>query len=142
MLYAIIAKGWVSGVFEHELAARDYLQDIPEAMRTQHVLRRLDDLHYPVYLVEDSAGFRFMREEAALDEIRTRTPTADDDDCRMTLYCIDHDYRPRVAGEDEMGRLAHQHIDNELLTRVRREGRASLWLMVAGDREKPSVHLR
>ena len=129
MLYATIANRWVSGIFERERDARAYLQEMPAAVRSKHVLTQLSDLHYPVYVVEDSEGFRFMTCQAALDDIKRRAPTANEDDCCLTLFRIDRDYRTRVAGEDEMGRLNHQHIDNEMLERVHRQGRAALRLM-------------
>jgi len=47
----------------------------------------------------------------------------------LTLYRIDRDFRAQVAGADEMGTLNHEHVDNEILARVQRDGRAGLWLM-------------
>lgn len=109
--------------------ALEYLSEIPEAQRSKHACRQLDGLQYPLYIVEDSAGFHFMNEQAALDEIRGSERTANDDDCCLTLYRIDQDYRPRIAGDDEMGRLNHQHIDNELLGLVKRQGAFGLRVM-------------
>jgi hypothetical protein len=97
VLYAIITDRWISGVFEREIDARNYLQELPEGIRSAHVLRQLDNLHYPSFLVEDSEGFRFMTEEAALDDISRHAPMANEDECCVTLYRFDHDYRPRVS---------------------------------------------
>lgn len=129
MLYAIVSDCWVSGVFERESDAQAYLQEIPVAERSKHTLGELDGLQYPGYLVEDTEGFRFLTEQAAVDDIRAHAPTADEDECCATLYRFDRDYRPKVAGEDEMGRLKHEHIDNDVLARVQREGRAGLRIM-------------
>lgn len=131
MLYATVADRWVSGIFARACDARDYLQEIHDALRSKHVLLELQDLNYPVYIVEDSFGFQFMTAEAALEKIRLCAPTANEDDCCMTLFRVDRDYRPQVAGEDEMGRLHHVHVDNETLGRVQRLGRAGLRLMKA-----------
>ena len=68
MLYAIISGDWVSGVFERESDARQYLEEVPEAERSKHTVIELGGLHYPVYLIEDSAGFRFLMAEAGLRE--------------------------------------------------------------------------
>lgn len=129
MLYAITSNRWISGLFDCESVARDYLYEIPESERSKHTLRELDGLQYPVYLVEDSGGFRFLSEQAAVDDIRAHVPTADEDECCATLYRFDRDYRAQIAGEDTMGLLKHEHIDNQTLSRVQRDGRAGLWIM-------------
>lgn len=133
MLYAIVSERCVAGLFERESEARLYLQEIVEAERPKHKFIELDGVQYPVYLVEDSAGFRFLTEQAAVEDIRAHALTADDDECCATLYRFDRDYRPAVAGEDELGRLRHEHIDNETLRRVQRDGRAGLRIIL-GDR--------
>ena len=131
MLYVTITDRWVSGIFERAHDARDYLQEIPAPGRSKHILSQFYELNYPVYVVEDSFGFQLMTAEAALENIRKCAPTASEDDCCMTLYRVDCDYRPRMAGEDEMGRLHHVHVDNETLRRAQRLGRAALRLMKA-----------
>jgi hypothetical protein len=132
MLYAIILGRWVSGVFERESDARQYLEEVPEAERSKHTIIELDGLQYPVYLVEDCAGFRFLTEHAAVDDIKAHSPMANEDLCCAMLYRIDRDYRGRVAGEEAMGWLRHEHIDNETLSRVQRDGREGLWI-IRGD---------
>lgn len=120
MLYATITAGWVSGLFERESDAQLYLQQIPEAERARHKLMALEGLQYPVYLIEDAAGMRFMTPEAALDDIKSHAPTQSDDQCCATIYRFDRDYRPKHAGADEMGSIHHKHIDNEMLSRLQR----------------------
>ena len=157
MLYAIISGDWVSGVFERESDARQYLEEVPEAERSKHTVIELGGLHYPVYLIEDSAGFRFLMAEAALADIKGHTPTADDDDCCATLCRFDRDYRAMTAGEYTGEWINHEHIDNEKLSRVQRYGRDGLRLLsqaatfvlrnIAGhhwgwfDREEQRMHL-
>lgn len=131
MLYAIVTQRWISGLFESEPIAQRYLQEISTAERDRHSLVALEALRYPVYLIEDSQGFRFMGAEAAVEALQGCQPVVDEDDCCATLYRFDSDFRPDVAGADEMGRVAHQHIDNDALKSVQRDGVAGLWLMLS-----------
>jgi hypothetical protein len=105
---------------------RSYLQEIPEPARHTYTFWDLNHRSqtYPLYLIEDSEGLCFMTEEDAIDDIKE--PTADDDDCSLTIYRFDRDYRPEVAGADEMGTINHAHVDNEDLARIKSEGRNGL----------------
>ena len=131
MLYAIMTQRWISGLFESEQTAQQYLQEISTAERDRHSLVALEGLQYPVYLIEDAQGFRFMGAEGALEAIQEQQPVDDEDDCCATLYRFKGDFRPNVAGADEMGKINHQHIDNDTLKRVHRDGVAGLWLMLS-----------
>jgi len=123
-------RRWISGVFSSRAAADAYLTLIPDGDRSKHVVIDLGGMTYPLYVCEDDKGFRFLKEDEAIAELRRCTGDArrdDEDWCYTNLYRIGGDWQPKRPGTDYMGALPHHHVTNFTLQYVERDGFAALW---------------
>lgn len=119
---------YVAAVFGDAEAAARYLAKLPAPVRGRSSLASRADLALPCYLVEDAAGLRPMSESEARSYVAglaRQTPGAD---CVYgTLYRLDCEFLPDVAGRDEMGSLPHVHLGERDLAVVERAGVATLF---------------
>jgi hypothetical protein len=122
-IHVVVAQGdgqgrpWISGVFARLERAEAYLQEIPEPVRSRHVVSAVEH-RFPVFALEDTRGFRFFDKAAIVEAVsayRSEGDVADEDYQHAVLYCFKKGYRPEVPGADEMGRVWHWHLTNERL---------------------------
>lgn len=114
MFVIIASKGdrhWVSGVFESDAATHDYLAEIPQGERSNHAIQAAC-VTFPFTIIEDRNGFRCLSNVEGQHELKR---TADDGaaDDWLIFFDIVGEYRPKVPGRDEMGRLPHMHRWNK-----------------------------
>ena len=87
---------------------------------TQHVLESFPIANFPLFVIEDQSGLRFLDavEAAHAIDVMPAPPV----DGEPILFAILTEFRPDVDGRDEMGRLRHVHLDHEHLIDLRRLG--------------------
>ncbi|MEO8905147.1 MAG: hypothetical protein ABI627_26805 [Polyangiaceae bacterium] len=115
---------WLSGVFLKHAAAEACLAALPAQASTFHVLESIPIPLFPLFIIEDRSGFRFLDAIGVMDALATMpTPRVD---AEPILFAILSEYRPELDGRDEMGRLRHVHLDYDHLADLRRSGLNSL----------------
>jgi hypothetical protein len=127
-MHAIVSSNgtrrWLSGVFLDRAEAETSVAALAAQGSTQHVLESIPVAKFPLFIVEDHSGFRFLDAIGAGHAIAVMpTPPVDRE---PILFAILSEYRPDVDGRDEMGRLSHVHLDHEHLAELRRVGLCSL----------------
>jgi hypothetical protein len=121
---------WIGGVFFHRDSLEEYLSSILDGEYWKQYVVELDGLSYPLYICEDHQGFRFLSEEAIIDELAEYAHELWRDDeswCYTNIYRIDKDWSPKHPGDDPMGQLPHHHVTNSILEWIERDGFQSLW---------------
>ncbi|RYZ08110.1 MAG: hypothetical protein EOO73_08585 [Myxococcales bacterium] len=105
-------------------AAETSLAALDVQRSTHHVLESIPVATFPLFIIEDRSGFRFLDAIGAADVIATMRPPSVDGE--PTLFVIFSEYRPEVDGRDEMGRLRHVHLDHDRIAEFRRAGLTSM----------------
>lgn len=127
-MYAIVSSTashrWLSGVFLEEAAAVASLATLPTQASTRHVLESIPIALFPLFIIEDRLGFRFLDTIGVMDALATMPPPLVDGE--PILFAVLSEYRPDVHGRDEMGRLRHVHLDHDHVADLRRSGLNSL----------------
>jgi hypothetical protein len=127
-MYAIVSSRgthrWLSGVFLESVDAETSMAALAGQAPTQHVLEPIPIAKFPLFVIEDQSGFRFLDAVEAAHAIAVMPVPAVDGE--PILFAILAEFRPDVDGRDEMGRLKHVHLDHERLTDLRRLGLSSL----------------
>jgi hypothetical protein len=113
---------WVSGVFQHRQDAESYLAEIPEELRSVQRAQAFQVSGYPLYMSEKEAGFHVMSGTDAESLLGALQRKSDDEWCYLNLYKLREDWRPDQPGTDQMGSLAHVHIENWHLDRFAESG--------------------
>jgi hypothetical protein len=127
-MHAIVSsrstRRWLSGVFLDSAEAETSMAALAAQVSTQHVLESIPIAKFPLFVIEDLSGFRFLDAVGAAHAIAVMpAPPVDGE---PILFAILSEFRPDVDGRDEMGRLRHVHLDHERLTDLRRLGLSSL----------------
>jgi hypothetical protein len=127
-MYAIVSsratRRWLSGIFLDRGEAETSLAVLVVQASTHHVLEAIPIAKFPLFIIEDRSGFRFLDAIGAAHVIAVMPPPSVDGE--PILFTILSEYRPDVDGRDEMGRLRHVHLDRERLDELRRVGLNSL----------------
>lgn len=123
-MYAIVSSRgphrWLSGILLDRADAETSLAALVVQASTHHVLEAIPIAKFPLFVIEDRSGFRFLDAGGAADVIAVMPPPSVDGE--PILFAILSEYRPDVDGRDEMGRLRHVHLDLERLDELRRAG--------------------
>ncbi|WP_458125914.1 hypothetical protein [Paenibacillus sp. Z3-2] len=118
---------WVSGVFQAEDVARQYMDLIPDELKAYQEFIQIENITYPFYVIErQESPFRFLGKDGVIALFDKTDVSEDEDEVHFNIYSIDSDYRPKKPGTDYMGILRHAHVTNELIERYREEGTSFL----------------
>ena len=117
-------RRWISGIFREPQDAHEWLTRLPSEGRVHHSLECILPTQFPFFILEDHSGFRFLDASDAtrLVEFMPHAPPNAD----PILFAILAEFRPNVAGRDEMGCLPHVHLDQEHLAELREHGLRAL----------------
>jgi hypothetical protein len=107
---------WISGVYKNHQDAQDYLsidlEEMYESAPSQEI-REIPAQDYPVFFLEDFGhDFFYVTPEELTKNLFNDAKTEDDDHDYCTYYIFRKDYRISTPGQDEMGIIAHDHVDN------------------------------
>ncbi|MCW3792850.1 hypothetical protein OM416_14765 [Paenibacillus sp. LS1] len=126
MFIIVATKGdlkWISGVFQAEDVARQYMDLIPEELKGYQEIIQVENITYPFYIIErQESPFRFLGEAEVISLFDHTDMSDDEDEVHFNIYTIDSDYRPKKPGTDYMGTLRHDHVTNEFIAMYREEG--------------------
>ncbi|WP_338542509.1 hypothetical protein [Paenibacillus tundrae] len=114
-------RSWISGIFDNETTAEQYIDTMPDELKEFQQRIELDNLNYPFYIVERD-GFQFLTQDEVIAVLEQTEATEDEDEVHFNLYTIESDYRPRMPGTDHMGILRHEHVTNEFMQWYKVEG--------------------
>jgi hypothetical protein len=121
---------WIGAVCSRQDALEKYLASIDGEYWKQYLIE-VDIPSYPLYICEEHQGFRFLSEQAIIEELSMYAHELrrknEEWYCYTNLYRITRDWMPKHPGDDRMGSLPHHHIRNSLLDLVEREGFQALW---------------
>ncbi|WP_339188835.1 hypothetical protein MKX33_02675 [Paenibacillus sp. FSL R5-0490] len=130
MIIIVATKGsskWVSGVFQAEDVARQYMDLIPEELKEYQKFIQIENITYPFYIIErQDSPFRFLGKDEVISLFDKTDVSEDEDEVHFNIYTIDSDYRSNKPGTDYMGILRHDHVTNESIEMYREEGTAFL----------------
>ncbi|APO44647.1 hypothetical protein BS614_11995 [Paenibacillus xylanexedens] len=130
MFIIVATKGslkWVSGVFQAEDVARQYMDLIPEELKGYQKFIQIENITYPFYIIErQDSPFRFLGKDEVISLFDKTEVSEDEDEVHFNIYTIDSDYRSNKPGTDYMGALRHDHVTNESIEMYREEGTAFL----------------
>ncbi|RPK29581.1 hypothetical protein [Paenibacillus xylanexedens] len=130
MIIIVATKGnlkWISGVFQAEDVARQYMDLIPDELKAYQEFIQIENLTYPFYIIErQESPFRFLDKDEVISLFDHTDISEDEDEVHFNIYSIDSDYRPKKPGTDYMGALRHDHVTNESIEMYREEGTAFL----------------
>jgi hypothetical protein len=115
---------WISGIFLDARDAELSLMSLPEQGDVRHALQAVPLTEFPFFILQDRSGFSFLDATEATRVIGTMAAPAPN--AEPALFAILSEYRPDVAGRDEMGRLRHVHLDDDQLAELRKSGPLSL----------------
>jgi len=118
------SRRWLSGVFVDHARAEASLAALPAQASTRHVLEFTPIATFPLFIIEDRSGFRFLDASGVTRALAAMPPEPVHGE--PILFAILSEYRPDVDGRDEMGRLRHVHLDLEHVADLRRLGLKSL----------------
>ncbi|MGO4730497.1 hypothetical protein [Paenibacillus sp. 2KB_22] len=126
MFIIIATKGnwkWVSGVFQAEDVAKQYMDLIPDELKGYQEFVQVENITYPFYIIErQESPFRFLGKDEVISLFEHTDVSDDEDEVHFNIYTIDSDYRPKKPGTDCMGILRHDHVTNEWIEMYREEG--------------------
>lgn len=117
---------WISGVFEDEEKAKEYIKLIPEILFRYQQFKTVSKVKYPFYIIEVGKEFRYVSSEEIEGEIQNIVAKDDVDYVYFNLYFIRGDYQPKKPGTDYMGILNHIHVDNRFLDFYKHHGMDAL----------------
>ncbi|MEO2260377.1 hypothetical protein ABGV43_26100 [Paenibacillus amylolyticus] len=130
MIIIVATKGnlkWISGVFQAEDVARQYMDLIPDELKAYQEFIQIENLTYPFYIIErQESPFRFLDKDEVISLFDHTDISEDEDEVHFNIYTVDSDYRPKKPGTDYMGALRHDHVTNEFIEMYREEGTAFL----------------
>jgi hypothetical protein len=118
------AQRWISGIFLNPVDAEACLASLRTNSSQHHSMESIGPSCFPFFIFQDRSGFRFLDLAEATELIASMSDPAPD--AEPMLFAIVAEYRPDVAGRDEMGRLQHAHLDRECLEQLRTSGIRSL----------------
>ncbi|MEK4661744.1 hypothetical protein MHH93_07615 [Priestia sp. FSL H7-0729] len=126
-MYIIVAnKGklkWISGVFQAEEVARQYMDLIPDELKKYQEFIQIGNITFPFYIIErQESPFRFLGKDEVISLFDNTDVSDDEDEVHFNIYTVDSDYRPKKPGIDYMGALRHDHVTNEFIEMYRKEG--------------------
>ncbi|WP_405172063.1 hypothetical protein MHI12_07920 [Paenibacillus sp. FSL H8-0280] len=114
---------WISGVFQAEDVARQYMHLIPDELKAYQKFIQIENLTYPFYIIErQDSPFRFLGKDEMISLFDKTDVSEDEDAVHFNIYTVDSDYRPKKPGTDYMGILRHDHVTNEFIEMYREEG--------------------
>ncbi|MEO2214510.1 hypothetical protein ABGV40_26940 [Paenibacillus amylolyticus] len=126
MFIIVATKGnwkWVSGIFQAEDVARQYLDLIPDELKAYQRFIQIENITYPFYIIERQASqFRFLDKDEVISLFDHTEVSEDEDKVHFNIYTVDSEYRPKKPGTDYMGGLRHDHVTNEFIEMYRKEG--------------------
>ncbi|MFC9707340.1 hypothetical protein ACFTRD_04190 [Paenibacillus sp. NPDC056933] len=125
MIIILASKGksnWISGIFQAEEVAVQYMELIPEGLKVHQNLIHVEDLKYPFYIIESQGDFQFLTKDEVIALFNNTDVSEDEDEVLFNIYMIDSDYRPKKPGTDYMGILHHDHVTNEFIEKYKEEG--------------------
>ncbi|PRA08716.1 hypothetical protein CQ043_01675 [Paenibacillus sp. MYb63] len=126
MFIIIATKGnwkWISGVFQAEEVARQYMDLIPDELKAFQEFIQIENITFPFYIIERQASpFRFLDKDEVISLFDHTDISEDEDEVHFNIYTVDSDYRPKKPGTDYMGILRHDHVTNEWIEMYREEG--------------------
>ncbi|WP_340016272.1 hypothetical protein [Paenibacillus sp. FSL K6-1318] len=130
MFIIVATKGnlkWVSGVFQAEEVARQYMDLIPDELKEYQEFVQVEKITYPFYIIErQKSPFRFLCKDEVISLFDHTEVSEDEDEVHFNIYTVDSDYRPKKPGSDYMGMLRHDHVTNEFIEMYRKERTAFL----------------
>ncbi|MEK4272770.1 hypothetical protein [Paenibacillus sp. FSL R7-0026] len=114
---------WISGVFQAEDVARQYMHLIPDELKAYQKFIQIENLTYPFYIIErQDSPFRFLGKDEMISLFDKTDVSEDEDAVHFNIYTVDSDYRSNKPGTDYMGTLRHDHVTNESIEIYREEG--------------------
>lgn len=117
-------RRWISGVVVASGQAEALRASLPQDARIVHEVRSIYRGQFPLFILETASGFTFLDPVEAARAIAELPPP--ESNAGPILFAILSEYRPEVAGRDEMGRLRHVHLDEAHLAQLRKSGPLSL----------------
>jgi hypothetical protein len=125
------SRRWISGILLEARDAEALRASLPQDGRVQHGVQEVRPTQFPFFILETRSGFGF------LDPLETAQFIAEMPDpkpeAEQILFAILSEYRPEVAGRDEMGRIQHVHLDSDHIAALRRSGPLSIAEPVLAD---------
>ncbi|WP_145320086.1 hypothetical protein [Paenibacillus xylanexedens] len=125
MFIIVATKGdlkWISGVFQAENVARQYMDLIPDELKAYQKFIQIENLTYPFCIIErQESPFRFLGKDEVISLFDHTNVSQDEDEVHFNIYTVDSDYRPKNPGTDYMGVLRHDHVTNEFIEMYREE---------------------
>lgn len=103
---------WISGIYLDNDFGRQRMAAIENDDGALHKAVEVS-MTYPLYLVEDDAGFHAMTQSDLHRYLRMFDTSATGrapDEPVCNIFTISKDYEPGTLGCDEMGYLPHSHI--------------------------------
>lgn len=125
MFVIVASKGrfkWISGIFQAEEVALHYMGQIPEELKEYQNLIHVEDMKYPLYIIESQRDFQFLTKDEVIGLFNHTDVSEDEDEVHFNIYTVDSDYRPKKPGTDYMGVLHHDHVTNEFIEKYKEEG--------------------
>lgn len=116
---------WISGVFQAEDVAGQYMNLIPDELKGYQSLIQVENITYPFYIIERQ-DFQFLSRNEVMTLFDHTDVSEDEDEVHFNIYTIDSDYRPKKPGTDYMGILRHDHVTNDFIEMYQEEGSAFL----------------
>jgi hypothetical protein len=118
------SRRWLSGVFRDARDAEAHCSSLPNDERVLHAVHGIGPTEFPFFVLEARSGFTFL-DLVETEQVIAHMP-APDTDAEQILFAILSEYRPDIAGRDDMGRLRHVHLDQDHITNLRRLGPLSM----------------
>jgi len=123
---------WISGVFLDWATATSELDSITPKPGISHVIVQAQPAQFPIFIIEDH-GFHYLTLPTLLERLDSLEPKNDDEYFHFNIYALRAQFKPKVPGRDEMGRILHWHITDSST----KEPRASVFRAelgkIAGD---------
>lgn len=108
-------RSWISGIFEDEEQANEFIRKLPSEMKLIKRKVPLQGIQYPFYIIEEGLEFIYLNHLQIGEILDGITKVEDDDRVYFNLYYITQDFEPKIPGSDYMGAIKHLHIDNSFL---------------------------
>lgn len=125
MFIILATKGkfnWISGIFQAEALAIQYMEQIPKELKEYQSLIHVEHMKYPFYVIERHQAFQFLTKDEVIALFDNTDVSDNEDEVHFNIYMIDSDYRPKKPGTDYMGILHHDHVTNDFIERYKEEG--------------------
>jgi len=115
---------WLSGIFLRAEDAETSCLALQTDAGVSHAVRAVQPKQFPFFILEDDSGFTFL-DPAEAARFIADAPAAVAN-AEPILFAIVDEYRPGIAGRDEMGSLRHVHLDERHLADLREFGPLSI----------------